>query len=135
MLELGVVVCEASGCASTLGDTCSMGVVAVVAVVGVVGVVYEQEMQVVRGCWSWMDASAAGAPRPAPRPQPSAPPAPCDIGAGLAAIDDIHVAGDKVDTTGIRKARVCRKGASFSCVDSNMSAAKNIVKALEPFTR
>lgn len=38
----------------------------VVAVIGVVGVVYEQEMQVVRGYWSWVDASAAGAPRPAP---------------------------------------------------------------------
>lgn len=38
----------------------------VVAVVGVVGVVYEQEMQVVRRYWSWVDASAAGAPRPAP---------------------------------------------------------------------
>lgn len=60
----------------------------VVAVIGVVGVVYEQEMQVVRGYWSWVDASAAGAPRPAPRPQPSAPPAPSDIGAGFAAILD-----------------------------------------------
>lgn len=57
-----------------------------VAVVGVVGVVYEQEMQVVRGCWSWVDASAAGAPRPAPRPHPSAPPVPSDIGAGFAGI-------------------------------------------------
>lgn len=63
-----------------------------------------------------------------------APPAPSDIGAGLAAIDDIHVAGDKVDTHQ-QGERVCRKGASFTCVDSNMSAAKNIVKALEPFTR
>lgn len=106
----------------------------VVAVVGVVGVVYEQEMQVVRRCWSWVDASAAGAPRPAPRPHPSAPPVPSDIGAGLAAIDDIHVAGDKVDTHQ-QGERVCRKCASFTCVDSNMSAAKNIVKALEPFTR
>lgn len=106
----------------------------VVAVIGVVGVVFEQEVQVVRGYWSWVDASAAGAPRPAPRPQPSAPPAPSDIGAGLAAINDIHVAGDKVDTHQ-QGERVCRKGASFTCVDSNMSAAKNIVKALEPFTR
>lgn len=69
----------------------------VVAVVGVVGVVFEQEVQVVRGYWSWVDASAAGAPRPAPRPQPSAPPAPSDIGAGFAAIP-LEAGGDKVDT-------------------------------------
>lgn len=45
----------------------------VIAVVGVVGVVYEQEVQVVRGYWSWVDASAAGAPRPARRPHPLRP--------------------------------------------------------------
>lgn len=62
-----------------------MGVVAVIGVVGVGGSV-SKEVQVVRGYWSWLDASAAGAPRPAPRPQPYAPPAPSDIGAGFAAI-------------------------------------------------
>lgn len=90
----------------------------VVAVIVVVGVVYEQEVQVVRGYWSWVDASAAGAPRPAPRPQPSAPPAPSDIGAGLAAIDDILDMSLETRLIHISKARECVESVLPSLVST-----------------
>lgn len=107
----------------------------VVAVIGVVGVVYEQPGRGADGAWVLVLGGRIGSWRTPPRPLgPSHTLRPHLAISELASQPYLR---GKTRLIHISKARECvpRKRASFTCVDSNMSAAKNIVKALEPFTR